>query len=213
MTLTPLRNSRAMMRGLRAVGHHRDWWVALGQATPNALILGNIVRPWRSDQEYVEWMRWRSGSDRIVDARRLVQTYPNGSIDWWINLAHVLSEPVRFGIGPEYWDDPVICPNLARLVWVPQWSWRSADGAWNDPDARRPARPFPGLEPWMADLAVGHPITCGAWFQRADHGALGALNGPWLIQILLQTVLLQALGGGYWDYLPFRKAGSNEQSS
>lgn len=197
-----MRDAKAMMRGIVAVGRHREWWIALGQATPENLILGGVARPWRDRQEYDDWQQWRCGSDRFKKAARLVQAYPEGPPKWWINLAQRLSEPVQFGLRPDWWDDPTACPNIARLAWVPLWPWRSDGAGWEDPVARRPARSLPGLAPWMEGLASGQPITLGAWYKRADVEVRRSFDKPWLIQILVQTVLLQALGGGYWDYRP-----------
>lgn len=190
------RNRRAMMRGLKAVSQHRDWWIALGRATPESLVLGGVSRPWRHDREYADWQSWQSGDGSQDRAQRVVAAY-DGWPDWWINLTRPLSDPAMVGLGPKDWDNAAVCPNLERLRWVSLWPWQ--ERGLGDPVAKKPVPVLPKLSPWMAPLEVGVPISCGRWFRLGEEQADLALDAPWLIKILIQTIILQALGGGYWD--------------
>ena len=186
-----------MTQAQKALYQARPWWIAWGRADRAGYYLGSVFHPWRSPQESQDWWAWRPGGNRQRTLQSLLTRWGERP-EWLLCITQPFYEFARRDIGWMHWDDVGWNPGGALLRWVQQWPVDHGQFV-VPPSALR----IPGIAdaaPWMSLVPVGEPIALSTWYaQGLDQGLTVPASTSWALLVLSQCLMLQALGGGYFD--------------
>lgn len=187
-----------------AILRRRPWWVAMGQEEENGLRLGGVWRAW-STAERDLWDQWTLGGGHESACVATLQQRKALNIDtpWLLSLAQLFYSELMMDNPPTDWDDPVFSPTLCKVRWIQHWPWVPAKHGWDTGEGYH-ITSVKAFRPWAEVPVVGQPQSMGAWalVPLNDERRHSATSGtaPLAITMLIQVLILTALGGGHWDW-------------
>ncbi len=188
-----------ILRVLRQMPHC-TWWVALGSGDAQGLTLGGQWRPWADAEEYADWRAWQHGGGNARALYRLRARRP--SVPWLWSITTPFWQELSVGNLPRDW------VAFDSLRWTMRWPWNPDRQRWEDPAPSRRGLALSsrgamrGFGPWAAVLTPGEPWDLARWYDAGlATGApdVPALPVPWFWVVLTETLMLQAIGAGFWD--------------